>query len=139
MGSPAIGKTRKSRRTLALPQRCVDALERQKVQQDADREAAGADWVENSLVFASKVGTPLDPSHVRRDFRNAIKDAPGVTAAEWTPRELRHSFVSLLSDRGGLTLVCRQQIRPVVQGGAVAMDRIFKQDDPGEPEGDPAA
>jgi integrase len=57
------------------------------------------------------------------------------------PRELRHSFVSLLSDNGvplgeisrlvghrstAVTeLVYRQQIRPVVQSGAVVMDRLF--------------
>jgi len=60
---------------------------------------------------------------------------------EWTPRELRHSFVSLLSDDGmpiehiarlvGHTstavteTVYRQQIRPVIVQGAEAMDRIF--------------
>jgi integrase len=61
--------------------------------------------------------------------------------AEWSPRELRHSFVSLLSD-GGVPveeisrlvghkstvvteLVYRKQIRPVMQGGAEVMDRIF--------------
>jgi hypothetical protein len=58
-----------------------------------------------------------------------------------TPRELRHSFVSLLSDGGVLIeqisrlvghsgtavteLVYRKQIRPVVEDGAVAMDRLF--------------
>jgi integrase len=52
------------------------------------------------LVSTSKVGTPLDASHVRRDFRAAIRTAAGVDPAEWTPRELRHSFVSLLSDQG---------------------------------------
>lgn len=57
------------------------------------------------------------------------------------PRELRHSFVSLLSDDGmpieqisrlvghsgtSVTeLVYRHQIRPVVEDGATAMDRIF--------------
>ncbi|MEV2269217.1 tyrosine-type recombinase/integrase [Nonomuraea africana] len=134
-------KTRKSRRTLALPKRCVDALQTQWAQQQREREAAGKTWKESGLVFASKVGTALDPSHVRRDFRNAIKDAEGVDAGEWTPRELRHSFVSLLSDNGipleeisrlvghsstAVTeAVYRKQIRPVLQGGAVAMDRIF--------------
>jgi site-specific recombinase XerD len=89
-------------------------------------------------------GTPLDPSHVRRDFRNAIKNVTVINPAEWTPWELRHSFVSLLSDNGlpleeisrlvghsstAVTeLVYRMQIRPVVQGGAVAMDRIFGGD-----------
>ncbi len=136
-------KTRKSRRTLALPKRCVDALTEQRRQQDKDRLAAGARWQEHGLVFASRVGTPLDPSHVRREFRRAIRNAAGMDAAEWTPRELRHSFVSLLSDSGmpleeisrlvghsstAVTeLVYRKQIRPVLQRGATAMDRIFNE------------
>ncbi len=135
-------KTRKSRRTLALPLRCVEALAQQREAQAVERAAAGKRWTEHGLVFTSKVGTPLDPSHVRRDFRAAIRDAEGVEPAEWTPRELRHSFVSLLSDDGvpleeisrlvghSSTAVTeevyRKQIRPVVQTGAVAMDRIFK-------------
>jgi integrase len=134
-------KTRKSRRTLALPKRCVDALREQREQQIAEREAAGPRWQEHGLVFASMTGTPLDPSHVRRAFRTAITAAPGIDPAEWTPRELRHSFVSLLSDNGipleeisrlvghsstAVTeLVYRKQIRPVLQAGATAMDHIF--------------
>ncbi|WP_308169999.1 tyrosine-type recombinase/integrase [Acrocarpospora catenulata] len=109
----------------------MNALHQQKEQQDEEREAAGKNWKENGLVFASKVGTAIDPSHVRRDFRNAIKDTEGVDPADWTPRALRHSFVSLLSDNG-LPLeeisrlvghsstavteaVYRKQIRPVLQ------------------------
>jgi integrase len=134
-------KTRKSRRTLALSKRCITALERQREQQERDRATAGTRWQEHGLVFASAVGTPLDPSHVRRDFRKAIRGIPGLDPAEWTPRELRHSFVSLLSDNGTpldeiarlvghsstavTELVYRQQIRPVLQSGAVVMDRIF--------------
>jgi integrase len=61
------------------------------------------------------------------------------------PRELRHSFVSLLSDAGvpveriarlvshtGTTTtetVYRKQIRPVVTGGAEVMDRLFASRD----------
>jgi integrase len=134
-------KTRKSRRTLALPTRCVQALRRQRVQQAADRLAAGSAWVETGLVFTSRVGTAMDPSHVRRDFRRALALVPGIDPAEWTPRELRHSFVSLLSDHGvqieeisrlvghsGTTvteLVYRHQIRPVLQTGAQVMDELF--------------
>lgn len=139
-------KTRKSRRTLALPQRCVEALHAHRRQQDQDRIAAGPRWQEHNLVFASKVGTPLDPSHVRRDFRRAIRGAAEVNPDEWTPRELRHSFVSLLSDSGvpleeisrlvghsstAVTeLVYRKQIRPVLQQGATAMDLIFRTSQP---------
>jgi hypothetical protein len=47
--------------------------------------------------------------------------------AEWTPRELRHSFVSLLSDDGmsleEIADLCG--LRPVLLTGAIAMDRIF--------------
>ncbi|MFI7586269.1 tyrosine recombinase XerC [Spongisporangium articulatum] len=134
-------KTKKSRRTLALPQRCVDALNGQRATQNTERKAAGESWSDRGLVFASKVGTPLDPSHVRRDFRAAIRSATEVAPSDWTPRELRHSFVSLLSDSGvpleeisrlvghsstAVTeLVYRKQIRPVIQSGARIMDSIF--------------
>lgn len=136
-------KTRKSRRTLALPSRCVDALKAHKVKQDQCRSSrlkSGQPWVDHDLVFASESGTLLDAANVRRAFRRIAK-AAGLLAADWTPRELRHSFVSLLSDDGmpieqisrlvghsgtSVTeLVYRHQIRPVVEDGATAMDRIF--------------
>ncbi len=134
-------KTRKSRRTLALPQRCVDALAELRDRQAAERDEAGQRWHETGLVFTTRYGTALRPDNVRRDFRRAIKTAAGVNADEWTPRELRHSFVSLLSDSGtpieeisrlvghkstAITeLIYRKQIRPVLQGGAARMDHIF--------------
>ena len=65
----------------------------------------------------------------------------GLDPKGWTPRELRHSFVSLLSDAGvpieriarlvghsstAVTeRVYRHQIRPIVEGGAEVMDTIF--------------
>ncbi|MFD7791070.1 tyrosine recombinase XerC [Streptomyces sp. NPDC059759] len=136
-------KTRKSRRTLALPMRCVEVLWARFEDQGWERLAAGDDWEENGLVFSSAVGKPLDATNVRRAFRAALKGAEGLNADEWTPRELRHSFVSLLSDSGvpleeisrlvghsGTAVteeVYRKQIRPVIQTGAVVMDGIFKQ------------
>jgi integrase len=134
-------KTRKSRRTLALPTRCVDALRDLCVRQDRERAAVGSRWHDHGLVFTTRYGTALSPENIRRDFRKAIRSAAGVDAREWTPRELRHSFVSLLSDTGipleeisrlvghkstvVTELVYRKQIRPVMQSGAEAMDRIF--------------
>ena len=65
----------------------------------------------------------------------------GPDPEEWTPRELRHSFVSLMSDAGvpleeiarlvghGSTKVTetvyRKQLRPVLTSGAQVMDAIF--------------
>jgi integrase len=99
-------------------------------------------WHDNDLVFASEAGTPLDAANVRRGFRR-VADAAGLIGKDWTPRELRHSFVALLSDSGvpvepisrlvghsGTTvteLIYRKQIRPVLDDGATAMDRIFKR------------
>lgn len=134
-------KTRKSRRTLALPARCVDVLRTQRAQQAADHLAAGENWEETGLVFTTMVGTEMDAANVRRDLRRALRNVPGVVPAEWTPRELRHSFVSVLSDAGipveqisplvghrGTTvteLVYRHQLRPVIQTGATVMDELF--------------
>ena len=59
----------------------------------------GERWVDNDLVFATRYGTELDAANVRRAFRT-VAAAAGLDASEWTPRELRHSFVSLLSSSG---------------------------------------
>src|ERR1035441_9259530 len=133
-------KTRKSRRTLELAQRCADALRLHRDFQDQLRKRAGDRWHDNDLVFASRKGTTLYAGNVRRSFRLVLA-AAGLDSADWTPRELRHSFVSLMSDAGvpiekiarlvghtGTTTtetVYRKQIRPVVMGGAEAMDSLF--------------
>jgi site-specific recombinase XerD len=51
-----------------------------------------------AILFTTSVGTPLDASHVRRDFRALCKKA-GIEGA-WAPRELRHTFVSVMSETG---------------------------------------
>ena len=91
-------------------------------------------------VFVTWTGRPLEARNVRRDFRKAV-DAAGLVGKEWAPRELRHSFVSLLSDarvpiesisrlvgHRSTTVtetIYRKQLRPVIEGGAEVMDRIF--------------
>jgi integrase len=138
-------KTKKSKRTLALPARCVEALKKQRARQVADRLAAGPNWQESGLVFTTKAGTEMDAANVRRDFRRALGLVPDIDPEQWTPRELRHSFVSVLSDAGvpleaisrlvghsgtSVTeLVYRHQLRPVIQTGATVMDELFKRDD----------
>jgi site-specific recombinase XerD len=64
---------------------------------EAEEQAtAGVLWHAGNLVFPSDVGTELDRSHVRRAFKKVISDA-GI-GEDWAPRELRHTFVSLMSD-----------------------------------------
>ena len=91
-------KTEKSRRTLRLPDAAVEALRKHRERQAEDRLDAGDLWRDNGLVFATSLGAPLDPGNVRRSFR-AVCKAAGI-GERWTPRELRTSFVSLMSHQG---------------------------------------
>ena len=137
-------KTKRSRRTLRLPAVAVEALTRHRQEQDRRRDLAGDSWTDNDLVFCSASGLPLDSANVRRAFRSVVRRA-GLDDEAWTPRELRHSFVSILSEAGvpleeiarlvghrSTTVteaVYRKQLRPVLTEGAEAMDRIFVSED----------
>ena len=132
-------KTPRSRRTLALPRRCAEALREQRMRQLSDRLAAGPLWQDHGLVFASAVGTPMDNHNMRREFR-VITEAAGL-GTTWVPRELRHTFVSPVSAHGvpveaiallaghnqtsTTELVYRHQIVPALTRGAEVMDEIF--------------
>jgi integrase len=132
-------KTAKSRRTLALPQAAVQVLREHRKRQAEDRLAAGSLWQDHGLVFASAIGTPLDAANVRREFRQ-ITEAAGLGLG-WAPRDLRHTFVSLMSADGvpieeiarlaghnrtaTTELVYRHELRPVITTGAEVMDRIL--------------
>ncbi|MGW2325692.1 site-specific integrase [Streptomyces sp. NPDC001700] len=153
-------KTRKSRRTIALPKMVVEVLEEHMRWQKQERASKGKEWSPTGLVFTTRSGEPIDAANVRRDFRAIIAKAakmPGIDLKphEWTTRETRTSFVSLLSDHGvpletiallvghssqtTTEVVYRKQLRPVITKGAEAMDVIFAEDqeedearDPGE-------
>jgi integrase len=132
-------KTEKSRRTLKLPQLAVDALLENHSRQAREREAAGPLWQNKELVFATSVGTSLDSHNVRRDFRKACR-AAGI-GDRWVPKELRTSFVSMMSHRGvpveeiarlaghsstrTTEVIYRRELRPVITTGAEVMDQIF--------------
>ena len=94
-------------------------------------------------MFATSSGGQLDAANVRRAFRGVVA-AAGLNPAAWTPRELRHSFVSLLSSSGmpiedishlvghantAVTeRVYRKELRPVLTRGAKAMDANFENE-----------
>jgi len=136
-------KTARSRRTLALPQAAVHALRDHRKRQAEDRLAASSLWQDHGLVFASTIGTPLDAANVRRELRK-ITEAAGL-GADWAPRDLRHTFVSLMSADGvpieeiarlaghnrtaTTELVYRHELRPVIATGAEVMDRILNMSD----------
>jgi integrase len=123
-------KTTGSRRTLGLPKLAVDALSA--LGKDREPEPGG-------LVFSTDSGRGLDAADVRREFRSVCR-AAGIGDG-WTPRELRHTFVSLMSD-GEVPVeeiarlvghastkvtetVYRHQLRPVMTAGAEKMDALL--------------
>ena len=132
-------KTGRSRRTLALPKMAADALRALRHAQDGQRLAAGRRWQDTGLVFTTHRGAALDAGNVRKMFKR-VCEAAGAGDG-WTPRELRTTFVSLLSHRGvsieeiarlaghastrTTEVVYRRELRPVITTGAQVMDQIF--------------
>ena len=94
-------KTRRSRRTLALPARCVESLRKQRAMQATDRLAAGDRWNESGLVFTTALGSGMDAANVRRDFRCALDSSP-----TWIRRSGRRVSCVTRSYRSCQTLVC---------------------------------
>ena len=76
----------------------VEALQAHKEWQGEERLPAGGQLSDHDLVFSTRTGGALDAANVRREFKAACK-AAGI-GEHWTPRELRHSFVSLCPARG---------------------------------------
>jgi integrase len=118
----------------------VDALEAHQKRQQKERRAVAEQWSDQGLVFASRIGVALDAANVRREFKAACRAAK--IGEDWTPRELRHSFASLMSSSGvpveeiarlaghsntrTTEVVYRRELRPVLTTGAEAMDRLFR-------------
>jgi integrase len=132
-------KTERSRRTLGLPQMAVEALGALLDSQAQERALAGERWEDAGLVFTTHHGAALDAGNVRKMFKRACKAAD--IGDSWTPRELRTSFVSLMSHRGvsieeiarlaghastrTTEVVYRRELRPVITTGAEIMDQVF--------------
>ena len=133
-------KTNRSRRTLKLPAIAVEALRGQRERQSAERAQAGELWQEYGLVFTTSVGTAYESHNLRRDFRR-VTAAAGL-GARWVPKELRTSFVSMMSYQGvpveeiarlaghassrTTEVIYRRELRPVITTGAEVMDQIFR-------------
>lgn len=93
----------------------------------------------SGLVFTSHLGAALDAANVRKMFKRICAEA-GVGGG-WTPRELRTTFVSLMSHSGvaieeitwlagrastrTTEIVYRRELRPVITTGAQIMDQLF--------------
>jgi integrase len=134
-------KTERSRRTIRMPRQVVAVLLALRKEQAAARLKLGTlyDTRGLAIVFGDGAGAPKWPQDVWKHF-NTLCGRAGI-GEHWTPREQRHSFVSVLSDAGvdieqiadavghvNSTItkaVYRHQIADEVTSVATAMDAIF--------------
>lgn len=88
---------RSSRRTLNLPQVCLSALAEHKAAQDEERALAGSRWQDSEFVFATRIGSPLEP-------RNLSRAHDQILAMAKLPHsrihDLRHTAATLLLSQG---------------------------------------
>jgi len=134
-------KTERSRRTLALPAAAVQALRAWSGLQAGEQLAAGQGWQDTGLVFTNHLGAALDAGNVRKMFKRVLHG--GGIGDGWTPRELRTSFVGLMSHHGvsieetallaghastrTTEVMYRnpRELRPMITTGAEIMDGLF--------------
>ncbi|GAA4834318.1 site-specific integrase [Actinomycetospora corticicola] len=90
-------KTRASEATIPLPKVTRRALLAHRDRQAAERTEAGVLWQDHGLVFATKLGTPVEPRALNRDF-SALRVRAGMPTVRL--HDLRHTVVSLLLDLG---------------------------------------
>jgi integrase len=98
-------KTRHSRRTIPLPGPCLEALRAHRVAQGRERLAAGGRWIDEGMVFASTVGTPIEPDNLSRSWY-VVRKVLGEPAPRF--HDMRHTCVSLLLAEGAPPHVVQQ-------------------------------
>ncbi len=90
-------KTHRSARSIPLSQLALSALSMQHLRQAQDRLVLGEAYQDRGLVFATQLGTPLEPRNVNRRF-DAARFATGLP---WIRlHDLRHAFATFLLDQG---------------------------------------
>jgi integrase len=90
-------KTKSSRRILDLPELLNCKLKEHRTRQLEEKLAAGHHWTDTGLVFTTRLGTPVDPRHVKRRLDPLLKKA-GLP--HYRVHDLRHFCASLLLAQG---------------------------------------
>jgi integrase len=90
-------KTLRSRHVLPVPQVAMAAFNGHRVRQARERLAAGDRWHDGDLIFASSVGTPMEPRNVNRRF-NELRAQVDL---DWLRlHDLRHACATYLLANG---------------------------------------
>ena len=139
-------KSKRSTRTLSLPDAAVAALKIHRAHQCEERLAAGDRWQDWGLVFTTKKGTPLEPSNLNGRLHKLL-DGAGLPLQGM--HSLRHCCASLALAQGvsprvvmemlghsqiSLTMDTYSHVMPVMlQDAARALDAALAKRDATEP------
>lgn len=99
-------KSRKARRTVPLSEDAVKAIEAQKRLLGADMAAIGEDYRNQGFLFAAATGEPLSERNVQRSLNSILgaiderEPNPLLKLGHYSLHELRHTFASVLANRG---------------------------------------
>ena len=94
LGEP---KTKKSRRTISLTEAAVRALHGHLDRQMEHMQRLGDLYKDQGLVFASEVGTPINPTNLRRRSFALLLKRAGLPQIRF--HDLRHTCATLLFSR----------------------------------------
>jgi integrase len=90
-------KTRSGLRTIQLGEGTLHVLRAHLEHQKLQKAAISQRWKDFDLIFPSSIGTPLDPSNLRLDFKRVIERA-GIPKVRF--HDLRHTAASLMLNNG---------------------------------------
>lgn len=90
-------KTSRSRRQIVLSATAVEALRRHAGRQEQERARLGPAWEDTGLVFANRVGRPLEAQNLQRSLRPLLQRA-GLPPIRF--HDLRHIAATLLLGHG---------------------------------------
>ena len=90
-------KSQQSRRQITIPAVVVEELRKHRARQLEEKLLAGERWKESGLVFTTRVGTPIDPRNLSRNFYIILKRA-GLPRIRF--HDLRHTTATLLLIQG---------------------------------------
>jgi len=90
-------KTAAGMRTIAIPKEFSAELKRHKLEQKKHKLRLGPLYTDLNLVNATELGTPINPSNLRRNYNSLIKKA-GLKRIRF--HDLRHTHATLLLKQG---------------------------------------
>jgi integrase len=95
-------KTQKSLRPVTLSKSMIEALKEHRLQQAKEILAYGPHYIRNDFIFASRIGSFLDPNNVRNRFKSALTRAGLPENVRLY--DTRHSHATALLNEGNVNL-----------------------------------